>query len=100
MHAERFDADQQRSGIVVHVRLAVFSYGFRPFFLLAGIAAGLLVPAWVLNFAFGVSLGASWPPTLWHAHEMLFGFVASAVAGFLLTAVPSWTGQKGFAGRP
>ena len=40
------------------------------------------------------------PPMLWHAHEMLFGFVASAIAGFLLTAVPSWTGEKGFAGRP
>jgi uncharacterized protein involved in response to NO len=37
---------------------------------------------------------------LWHAHEMLFGFIASAMAGFLLTAVPSWTGKKGFAGRP
>jgi uncharacterized protein involved in response to NO len=37
---------------------------------------------------------------LWHAHEMLFGFIASAMAGFLLTAVPSWTGEKGFAGRP
>jgi uncharacterized protein involved in response to NO len=82
------------------VRLAVFAYGFRPHFLLAGIAALLLVPAWALNFVFGVSPSSDWPPTLWHAHEMLFGFVASAVAGFLLTAVPSWTGQKGFAGRP
>ena len=37
---------------------------------------------------------------LWHAHEMLFGFTCAAIAGFLLTAVPSWTGQRGFAGRP
>jgi uncharacterized protein involved in response to NO len=36
----------------------------------------------------------------WHAHEMLYGFVMAAVAGFLLTAVPSWTGTRGFAGRP
>ena len=36
----------------------------------------------------------------WHSHEMLYGFVIAAVAGFLLTAVPSWTGARGFAGRP
>ena len=36
----------------------------------------------------------------WHSHEMLYGFVMAAVAGFLLTAVPSWTGARGFAGRP
>ena len=63
-------------------------------------AALLLVPLWALSFVMGAPLGSSWPPMLWHAHEMLFGFVASAIAGFLLTAVPSWTGEKGFAGRP
>lgn len=82
------------------MRFALFAYGFRPHFLLAGLAALLLIPAWALNFAYGVPLGSDWPPTLWHAHELLFGFIASAVAGFLLTAVPSWTGQKGFAGAP
>lgn len=60
----------------------------------------LLVPVWALSFVVNTALGSSWPPMLWHAHEMLFGFIASAIAGFLLTAVPSWTGQKGFAGRP
>lgn len=49
--------------------------------------------------------GAAWPmtwlaPIAWHAHEMIFGFVAAALAGFLLTAVASWTGQRGFAGAP
>ncbi len=78
----------------------IFAYGFRPHFLLAGLAAILLVPLWALNFVVGLPVGAGWPPTLWHAHEMLFGFIMSAVAGFMLTAVPSWTGQKGFAGRP
>jgi uncharacterized protein involved in response to NO len=81
-------------------RFALFAYGFRPAFLLAGLAALLLIPAWALDFVFGIALSTDWPPTLWHAHEMLYGFIASAVAGFLLTAVPSWTGQKGFAGRP
>jgi len=82
------------------MRLNLFAYGFRSSFLLAGIAAMLLMPLWALSFVTGTPLGSSWPPMLWHAHEMLFGFIASAMAGFLLTAVPSWTGQKGSAGRP
>ncbi len=82
------------------MRSSVFAYGFRPHFLLAGVAALCLVPLWAVSFAFGTPLGSAWPPTLWHGHEMLYGFVTSAIAGFLLTAVPSWTGQKGFAGFP
>ncbi len=83
---------------VMHSNL--FAYGFRSNFLLAGIAAMLLVPLWALSFVTGTPLGSSWSPMLWHAHEMLFGLIATAMAGFLLTAVPSWTGQKGFSGRP
>lgn len=79
---------------------ALFAYGFRPFFLLAGLAALALVPWWAASFAFGVPLGTGWPPSLWHSHEMLFGFISAALAGFLLTAVPNWTGQRGFTGRP
>ena len=79
---------------------ALFAYGFRPFFLAVGLSAVALVPWWAGSFAFGVPLGTGWPPTLWHAHEMLFGFIIAAAAGFLLTAVPSWTGQRGFAGWP
>ena len=79
---------------------AMFAYGFRPFFLALGVSAVVLVPWWAASFAFGIPLGSDWPPTLWHAHEMLFGFIAAAIAGFLLTAVPSWTGQRGFAGWP
>jgi uncharacterized protein involved in response to NO len=82
------------------MRSSLFAYGFRSSFLLAGIAAMLLVPRWAFSFVTGSPIGSSWPPMLWHAHEMLFGFIASAMAGFLLTAVPSWTGEKGFAGRP
>jgi uncharacterized protein involved in response to NO len=79
---------------------ALLRYGFRPFFLAAGIAAVVLVPWWALSLTGGVSLETPWPPALWHGHEMIFGFIAAAVAGFLLTAVPSWTGQRGFAGWP
>jgi uncharacterized protein involved in response to NO len=76
----------------------LFSYGFRPFFLLAGIYAA--VPA---ATTVAVLAGGAWPqqaPPLfsWHGHEMLFGFASAAVAGFLLTAVPTWTGTKAVSG--
>jgi len=71
------------------MQIALFAYGFRPFFLAAGVSAALLVPWWAGSFAFGIALGSGWPPTLWHVHEMLFGFIGAAIAGFLLTAVPS-----------
>jgi uncharacterized protein involved in response to NO len=82
------------------MKLNLFAYGFRSQFFLAGTAALLLVPVWALSFIAGTPLGTGWPPTLWHAHEMLYGFIACAIAGFMLTAVPSWTGQRGFAGPP
>lgn len=78
----------------------VFASGFRTGFLLAGVGALVLLPAWVGVQVFGAPFIEGWPPTLWHAHEMLYGFVAAAIAGFLLTAVPSWTGRRGFAGAP
>jgi uncharacterized protein involved in response to NO len=79
---------------------ALFSYGFRPFFLLAGVQAVYVMAVWL-----AVLHGAGWDmawlaPVQWHSHEMIFGFVAAALAGFLLTAVASWTGQRGFAGPP
>jgi len=78
----------------------LFAYGFRPFFLGAGLAAVIFVPWWAGSVAFGWPLSTAWPPMLWHGHEMLFGFIGAAIGGFLLTAVPSWTGQRGFAGAP
>ena len=78
----------------------LFASGFRPTFLMTGLAALTLIPAWVAVWVFGAPLSSNWPPTLWHAHEMMFGFVGAAIAGFLLTAVPSWTGDRGFAGTP
>jgi uncharacterized protein involved in response to NO len=77
-------------------RFALFDYGFRSFFLLAGLFALFGVLAWLAAFAHGI-----WPSDgpgalSWHAHEMLFAFVTAAIAGFLLTAVPNWTGRGGF----
>lgn len=78
----------------------LFQYGFRFFFLFSGIAAVGLLGAWL-----GVLVTGEWPEhavgaSAWHAHEMLFGTVVAAVAGFLLTAVPSWTGTKAVSGAP
>ncbi|HEX2494209.1 MAG TPA: NnrS family protein [Steroidobacter sp.] len=81
-------------------RFALFDYGFRPFFLLAGLYAFAAVPVWLYFYVHqGVAFGAL-PAMYWHSHEMLYGFVTAAIAGFLLTAVPSWTGARGFAGAP
>ena len=79
---------------------ALFSYGFRPFFLLAGVQAVYAMAVW-LAVLHGMGWEMAWlSPIQWHTHEMIFGFVAAALAGFLLTAVASWTGQRGFAGPP
>ena len=72
---------------------AVLSVGFRPFFLLAAAWAVVAVPLWLLLFGGGAALPTAFDPVLWHGHEMLFGFVQAAVAGFLLTAIPNWTGR-------
>jgi uncharacterized protein involved in response to NO len=78
----------------------LFSQGFRPFFLLAGIwaPAGLLLSL-ALLFGF-IDLPITGAAMSFHAHEMLFGFVAAAVAGFILTAVPNWTGRLPLQGLP
>jgi uncharacterized protein involved in response to NO len=81
-------------------RLALFSYGFRPFFLAAGIFAVAAMAAWLWIYTTGRLPMPDWPPQLWHGHEMLYGFIGAPIAGFLLTAVPSWTGARGFAGAP
>ena len=79
---------------------ALFAYGFRPFFLMAGIWAPLGVALWVAALA-GLPVPEGPLPLLrWHAHEMLAGFVYAALGGFVLTAVPNWTGRRGYAGAP
>lgn len=75
-------------------RTVVLTYGFRPFFLLAGIYAVAPMAAWLLSYAGVFGLPGSLGGSLWHGHEMVFGFAAAAITGFLLTAVPSWTGTE------
>lgn len=79
---------------------AFFSYGFRPFFFLSGVFSALAMLAWVLMFS-GI-----WQPTqisdmlAWHVHEMLYGYLGAVVAGFLMTAIPNWTGRMPIMGAP
>ncbi|MBW2418329.1 MAG: NnrS family protein [Deltaproteobacteria bacterium] len=68
--------------------------GFRPFFLLGGLYAAIGIAAWVASLSGALPLPASWPSLFWHGHEMLFGFAAAVISGFLLTAVPGWTGTQ------
>ena len=79
---------------------AIFSYGFRPFFLGAAAWAAVAVVLWLLQFFGLVSLPTTFTPLDWHIHEMIYGYVAAAVAGFLLTAIPNWTGRLPVNGAP
>jgi uncharacterized protein involved in response to NO len=72
---------------------AFFSYGFRPFFLGAAVFAGIAVPAWILIVTGAIGSDFLYAPREWHVHEMLFGFLPAAMAGFILTAIPNWTGR-------
>jgi uncharacterized protein involved in response to NO len=79
---------------------AIFTLAFRPFFLAAGIWSAFSVALWILILIFGLALPNRFDPLSWHIHEMLFGYVAAAIGGFLLTAVPNWTGRKPLQGVP
>lgn len=79
---------------------ALFSYGFRPFFLGAGIWAAVAMMIWLAALTGWIELPSAFDPVSWHAHEFLFGYLSAALAGFLLTAVPNWTGRLPVVGWP
>lgn len=79
---------------------ALFGEGFRPFFLAAGLWAPAAMALWIGFLAGWFGLPSAFGPLNWHIHEMLFGFAAAAVAGFLLTAIPNWTGRMPLQGVP
>ncbi len=80
--------------------IALLSYGFRPFFLGAGLWATVAMVLWIGlisgHWAFANAYGA----VAWHAHELLFGYVSAVLTGFLLTAIPNWTGRLPLQGQP
>ncbi len=81
-------------------RFALFEAGFRVFFLLAPLYATFAVLEWILVYTGRIEIPVTVSPTLWHAHEMIFGFAAAGVTGFFLTAVPNWTGVPYVRGGP
>ena len=78
----------------------MLSQGFRPFFLLAGIWAVVAMNLWIHAFASRLDTPAGFDPVTWHMHEMIFGYAAAVLAGFLLTAIPNWTGRLPLRGAP
>jgi len=79
---------------------AVLSYGFRPFFLLGALQAGLAVLFWLPLFYGWLTTASHFAPVDWHVHEMLFGYLPAVMTGFLLTAIPNWTGRLPVQGAP
>jgi uncharacterized protein involved in response to NO len=93
--------DKMPSSKLKHYRgPALFSYGFRPFFLFGSLYAGVAILLWLPVFYGHLRVATSFAPRDWHIHEMLFGYVAAVIAGFLLTAIPNWTGRLPLQGRP
>lgn len=78
----------------------LLSYGFRPFFMLAAGYAALAMVLWVAQLNGWPAPSMAMAGVGWHVHEMFFGFAGAGVAGFLLTAVPNWTGRPPVTGRP
>jgi uncharacterized protein involved in response to NO len=90
-----------RTGNAIHRAMPAFlTYGFRPFFLAAGLWSAVALTMWIVMLDTGVMLPSRFDPLAWHVHEMLFGFVMAAIAGFLLTAIPNWTGRLPVSGGP
>ncbi len=79
---------------------ALLSYGFRPLFLGAALWAALAMALWVAVLTGRADLPTRFSPVDWHAHALLYGFLPAVIAGFLLTAVPNWTGRLPIVGWP
>ncbi|MGO4870490.1 MAG: NnrS family protein [Roseiarcus sp.] len=79
---------------------AIWSRGFRPFFLAAGVWAVIGIALWPPFLSGAIEIPTAFSAVDWHAHEMIFGYGAAVVSGFLLTAIPNWTGRLPVAGWP
>lgn len=78
----------------------LFSYGFRPFFLGASLWAVLAMLLWLGMLSGHLMLPVAVDPVSWHGQAFAFGYLTAVVAGFLLTAVPNWTGRAPLMGWP
>lgn len=73
------------------INCALFALGFRPFFLMAGLFAVIVMALWSTAFVTNHALATYYGMVGWHSHETIFGYAAAVIAGFLLTAVRNWT---------
>jgi len=80
--------------------IPLLSYGFRPFFLGAALWAGAAMALWLGLLSGLWSFADGYGAIAWHAHEFLFGYVTAVMTGFLLTAIPNWTGRFPLQGEP
>lgn len=78
----------------------LFRLGFRVFFLGGALFSALAMLLWVLTLSGVAALPGVQNPIWWHAHEMLFGFALAIVAGFVVTAMQTWTGIPGIKSWP
>lgn len=85
----KFNSPSSSTGLS---HLPLLTIGFRAFFLLAGLAALLLIMLWKSIYSGKLAGVAYFSNNYWHAHEMLLGYTVAVIAGFLLTAVRNWTG--------
>jgi uncharacterized protein involved in response to NO len=72
----------------------LLTFAFRPFFLAAALWSVIALLVWIVCLQTGAILPSRFDPLTWHIHEMLFGFVPATIAGFLLTAIATWTGRR------
>ena len=79
---------------------ALLTGGFRPFFLFGAAWAALAVALWLPLWLGEIALPTAFAPLGWHVHELVYGYGPAAIAGFLLTAIPNWTGRLPVVGRP
>jgi len=75
-----------------HITAPVFALAFRPFFLLAGLFAIVSMLTWMAQYSLSFNINLPLTGTIWHSHEMIYGYSLAVIAGFLLTAVKNWTG--------
>jgi len=85
---------------VWHAGAAILNLGFRPFFAGAAIFSLLSMLAWMGVYVLGWRWQPALPGSIWHAHEMVYGYGMAVIAGFLLTAVRNWTGVQTLYGIP
>ncbi len=78
----------------------LLSYGFRPFYLGAGVWAIVTMAIWICAIEGWLDFANIYGQSAWHAHELLFGFMPAVLVGYLMTTVPNWSGRFPLSGQP